>query len=169
MTKSDLLAKLELYKDKPVIIGLQDEGQCIIGNISGHWVFIDGDNIVEVKVNTPDGLHGISKIGQNEVPFSIMYAPIDTVNYVKSYIGAEPGSIADAIGSLTPAGTSKSISDIQAEIESNPIRRALTPRGNLNVDDVAPGKSYGQFKGSVISTSLSGLPKYYDSLLESEE
>lgn len=167
MTKSDLLAKLEMYKDKPIIIGLQDEGQCMFGNISGHWLFIDGDNVVEVRINT--GITGVSKIGQNEVPFIVTYAPVDTVGYVQAFIGDKAGSIAETIGSLTPVGTSKSITDIQSEIESNPVRKALTPRGNLNVDDVAPGKSYGQFKGSAISTSISGLPKYYNNLLEGQE
>lgn len=160
MLKSDFLAKLEANKDKPIIIGMSDEGQVVYANIPGHWLFIDGENLVAVRKVTNRGTYGVAGIVQQIYPFAVYTAPIEFVNYVESFIEIAPGKIAEALEGLEPVGTSKSLADIETEIEGDSILKALSPRGNLNVSDVAPGTSYGRFTGSAISTSSEGLPKY---------
>ena len=48
MQKADVLAKLEEYKGKPIEIGLSDEGAVLHCGIDGHWIFTEGDNLVEI-------------------------------------------------------------------------------------------------------------------------
>jgi len=170
MNKADVLAKLDKFKGQPVEIGVQDEGIIIHANIDGHWLFVEGDNLVEVKVNSSDGTYGFSSAIQQQNPFKITYFPFEDVYYVRSYIANDPGDIADKLSGLEPVGTDKSFDDIIKEIEGNDIRKALSPRGNLNVSDVAPGGPYGTFKGSAVSTSRDGIPQYMkDALLKKTE
>ena len=115
MNKADVLAKLDLFKDKPVEIGIQDEGIIIHANIDGHWLFVEGENLVEVKVNSSDGTYGFSGAIQQVNPFKITYYPIEDVYYVRSYIANDPGDIADKLSGLEPVGTDKSMDDIKKE------------------------------------------------------
>jgi len=161
MLKADVLAILEANKDKPIIVGLGDEGQVLYGGIEGHWLFVKGENLVEIrKVTATKATSGIGTINSKQSPFSIYTTPFDVINYVETFIPAEPGKIAAALNGLTPAGTSKTLAEVEAEIESDSILKSLTARGNVNVSDVAPGKSYGKFSGSAVSTSIDGIPKY---------
>lgn len=160
MTKADVLAKLDEYKDRPIEVGLADEGAMLYSGIDGHWLFVQGDNLVEVKKNTTDGTFGFSTINQNQSPFTVTFAPFDTVNYVKIHIKNTVGDIQNVVGSLEPVGTDKSLDAIIKEIESDSIRKAVSPRGNLNVPDVNTKGSYGKFSGTVISTEIDGIPKY---------
>lgn len=168
MLKADVLAKLEEYKDQPIVIGLSDEGQVVYSGLDGHWLFVDGDNLVEIRKTTSEGTYGVAGITQFEHPFAMITVPFEFVEYVKVFIPFAPGAIGDAIASLTPAGTSKSLDEIKSEIESDSILKALSPRGNVNVSDVAPGGSYGPFRGSAISTSIDGLPKYMEKVITNE-
>lgn len=170
MNKADVLAKLEKFKDRPVVVQIADEAALAYGNIDGHWLFVDGDVLVEVMTNSTDPIYGFSSDVQTVHPFKISYFDMDQVIAVKSFITNDAGDISDNVSGLEPVGTSKSIDDIIKEIESNSIRKALSPRGNLNTPDVAPGGSYGAFKGSAVSTSRDGIPQYMkDALLKKTE
>lgn len=165
MTKADVLAKLEEYKDKPVIVGVGDEGIVLYSGIEGHWLFVDGENLVQIKLNSNEGIYGVSGITQQENPFIVITVSFDYVAYVKGFVSAEPGNIAKMTNGMTPIATEKSLDDIRKEIGESTIVKALSPRGNLDVSNVAPGTSYGKFLGSAISTSANGFPKYIDDLV----
>lgn len=170
MKKEDVLAKLEEYKDRPIEIGLSDEGAMIYANIDGHWLFTDGgDNLVEIKKNSSDGTYGFSSNNQREHPFVITTTPFDAVMYVKVGIKNASGDIAEKTSGLTPVGTDKTLEEIVKAIESDSVRKANSPRGNLNTPAVAPGGygGYGEFKGSAVSTTIDGVPQYMkDSLIK---
>ena len=165
MNKSVVLAKLEEYKDRPVELGLLDV-KSIYGNIEGHWLFDGGDCIIHVEKNVSNSLYEIPGITQRDKPFSITSIYYDDISYIKSYIDPGKGNIQKDLGSYTPIGTSKSGEDIIKEIEGDSINKAIAPRSFQNVDNVAPNGQYGTFKGSVISTSIDGLPKIYNNLVE---
>ncbi len=167
MNKSIVLAKLEEYKDRPVELGLIDV-KSIYGNIEGHWLFDNGDCIIHVEKNASNPGYEIPGLTQREKPFAITAIHYDDISYIKSYIAPGPGEVEKDLGSLEPLGTSKSKDDIIKEIQGNSIYKALAPRSFQNVEDVAPGSQYGTFKGSVISTSKEGLPKYYDKLVNKD-
>lgn len=160
MLKADVLSKLDEYKGRPVQVGLSDEGICLFGNIDNHWLFIDGDNLVEVKTNTSIENYGTATINQQQSPFVITTVSMDNVVYVRSFIKNDTGDISTMVGSLTPVGTDKSLDEIIKELEGNTVRKAMSPRGNLNTPDVNTKGVYGAFKGSVISTESDGIPKY---------
>lgn len=160
MLKADVLSKLDEYKGRPVQIGLSDEGIVLFGNIDNHWLFIDGDNLVEVRTNTSIDNHGTSTINQQQSPFVVTTVSMDNVVYVRSFIKNETGDIKTMIGSLTPVGTDDSIDTILKAIEGNSVRKAMSPRGNLNSSDVNTKGPYGAFKGSIISTDADGIPQY---------
>lgn len=160
MLKADVLSKLDEYKGRPVQVGLSDEGICLFGNIDNHWLFIDGDNLIEVKTNTSIENYGIATINQQQSPFVITTVSMDNVVYVRSFIKNDTGDISTMVGSLTPVGTDKSLAEIIKELEGNTVRKAMSPRGNLNTPDVNTKGVYGAFKGSVISTESDGIPKY---------
>lgn len=160
MLKADVLSKLDEYKGRPVQVGLSDEGICLLGNIDNHWLFIDGDNLVEVKTNTSIENYGTATINQQQSPFIVTTVSMDNIVYVRSFIKNDSGDISTMIGSLTPVGTDKSLAEIIKEIEGNTVRKAMSPRGNLNTPDVNTKGTYGAFKGSVISTESDGIPKY---------
>lgn len=170
MTKADVLAKLEEFKDRPVEIGLSDEGALLYSGIEGHWLFVQGDNLVEIKKNSSDGTSGFSSVNQNQRPFTVTIVPFEIVNYVRTHIKNEPGDIQTIVSSLEPVSTDKSLDAIIKEIESDSIRKAMSPRGNLNVDDVNTKGSYGKFSGTAISTEIGGIPRYMkDDLLNKTE
>lgn len=160
MTKADVLAKLEEYKDRPIEIGLSDEGAMLYSGIEGHWLFTQGDNLIEVRKNTSDGTYGFDSINQNQTPFVVTVVQFDTVNYVKTHIKNEAGDIQKIIGSFEPVATDKSLDDIIKSIQSDSIRKAQSPRGNLNTPDVNTKGSYGKFSGTIISTEIDGIPNY---------
>lgn len=160
MNKADVLAKLEEYKGRPVEIGLSDEGAMLYSGIEGHWLFVQGDNLVEVKKASGDGTYGFSTVNQNQAPFVVTTVPFDIVNYVRANIRNEPGDIKTMLSGLEPVGTDKALDDIIKEIEGDSIRKAMSPRGNLNTPDVNSKSSYGTFKGSAISTEIDGIPQY---------
>lgn len=160
MLKADVLSKLDEYKGRPVQVGLSDEGICLFGNIDNHWLFIDGDNLVEVKTNTSIENYGTATINQQQSPFVITTVSMDNVVYVRSFIKNDTGDISTMVGSLTPVGTDKSLDEIIKELEGNTVRKAMSPHGNLNTPDVNTKGVYGAFKGSVISTESDGIPKY---------
>lgn len=169
MLKADVLKKLELYKDRPIQVGLSDEGIVLFGNIDNHWLFVDGDNLVEVKSNTSIENYGTATINQQQSPFIITTVSMDNIVYVRSYIKNESGDINTIVGSLTPVGTDDSIADILKAIEGNSVRKAMSPRGNLNTPDVSTKGAYGAFKGSVISTDSDGIPQYLKNDLLNKE
>ena len=72
MNKADVLAKLEEYKGRPIQIGLSDEGAMLYSGIEGHWLFVQGDNLVEVRKNTFDSAYGFTLFLVRRVPFSVM-------------------------------------------------------------------------------------------------
>ena len=167
MIKDVVLAKLEQFKDRPVELGLLDV-KSIYGNIEGHWLFDGGDCIVHVEKNVSNSSYEIPSLTQREKPFVITYIYYDDISFVKSYIGPGSGEINKDIGSLSPLATTKSSDDILKELQGDTIHKALSPRSFQNVDNVAPGSSYGTFKGSAISTDINGLSKYYDDLVNKD-
>lgn len=161
MDKSKLIAILEAYpKDRPFIIGLADQGAITLGGYPGHWLFVKDEYLIHIKVNTPDALYPMPGTTQKTYSFKMTYIPIEIINYVEMFIGAENESISDYISGLTPIGTDKTIEEISAEIENSSIRKSQSTRGALNDPHVAPGGDYGKFTGSMISTDINGLPKY---------
>lgn len=169
MTKADVLAKLEEYKDRPIEIGLSDEGALLYSGIDGHWLFMQGDNLVEVKKNISDGTYGFASINQQQSPFVMTTVPCEIVNYIRIYITNEPGDIKKTIKDMEVVGVSKSLDEIIKEIEGDSIHKASSPRGNLNVSDVNTKGSYGRFKGTAVSTNIDGIPGYMkDDLLKNE-
>lgn len=169
MNKQDVLAKIEEYKNVPYEIGLADEGVVLHGNVEGHWIFNKGDQLIEIKVNTADGTYGFSNINQKENPFKVTTINFDTINYIRGYINNKKGSIADALNGLTPIGTSLTLSEIQTAMESNSIRKAKSPSGNLNDPHVAPDGEYGAFKGSIVGVGRNAIPKYVTDKLIDED
>ena len=162
MNKADVLAKLEEYKGRPIQIGLSDEGAMLYSGIEGHWLFVQGDNLVEVRKNTFDSAYGFTSSGQKQSPFSVMVVPFEIVNYVRTFITNEPGDIKKIVTSdMKPVGVvDKTVGDMIAEMERDSIHKAMSPRGNLNTPDVNTKGAYGGFKGSAVSTSIDGLPNY---------
>lgn len=165
MLKEQVLAKLEEYKDKPVEIGIGDEGIVLYGGFDGHWLFTKDDVLIEIKKNSNEGTYGVGSITQAELPFIVISTSYDMISYVKGYIPHKAGAIAEALKGLTVAGSSKSLDEIQKEMESDSILSVYSARGNLNTENVEPGTAYGMFMGSAISTEKGGLPKYMDSVL----
>ena len=95
--------------------------------------------------------------------------PFEIVNYVRTHIKNEPGDIQTIITNMEPVGVDKTLDEVIKEIESDSIRKAMSPRGNLNVSDVNTQGSYGKFSGSAISTEIGGIPQYMkDDLLASK-
>ena len=54
MNKEEVLYLFDKYKDRPIEIDTGDSAAVLRGNIDGHWLFLKGDTVVEVKKNTPD-------------------------------------------------------------------------------------------------------------------
>lgn len=161
MNKADVLAKIEEYKGRIIQIGLSDEGHLMFGGIEGHWLFTDGDCIVEVKKNTSNiGHYGYDSVTQQMNPFVITTANFDDILYVRSYFGSKPGEIASIMQNLKPVDSDNTIGDIIKQVEKDSIRKSSSPSGNVNDPHVAPGGAYGTFKGSMISTEIGGLPDY---------
>ena len=75
MTKSDVLAKLDQFKDRPVVIGFQDEAIVIHTNVEGHWLFTEGDNLVEVKDVVDAYL-----LDNNDYPKAYVFFDFDPIN-----------------------------------------------------------------------------------------
>lgn len=169
MTKADVLAKLEEYKDRPIEVGLSDEGALLYSGIDGHWLFIQGDNLVEVKKNISDGTYGFSTVNQQQSPFVVTTVPCDVVNYVRIYITNEPGDIKKVITNMEVVGVSKSLDEVIKEMEGDSVHKASSPRGFQNVPDVNTKTSYGRFKGTAVSTDIDGIPNYMkDDLLKKD-
>lgn len=169
MNKADVMAKLEEYKGRPIQLGLSDEGAMLYSGIEGHWLFVQGDNLVEVRKNTFDSAYGFTTSGQKQSPFSVMVVPFEIVNYVRTFITNEPGDIKKIVTSdMTPVGVDKTIDEMIAEMEGDSIHKAMSPRGNLNTPDVGTNGAYGGFKGSIVSTNIDGIPKYMNDLLDDQ-
>lgn len=170
MNKADVIAKLEEYKGRPIQLGLSDEGAMLYSGIEGHWLFVQGDNLVEVRKNTFDSAYGFTSSGQKQSPFSVMVVPFEIVNYVRTFITNEPGDIKKIVTSdMTPVGVDKTINEMITEMEKDSIHKAMSPRGNLNTPDVNTKGAYGGFKGSLVSTAIDGIPKYMNNLLDGNE
>ena len=160
MEKEEILAKIEEFKDKPIIVGLSDAGTVLCSGFDGRWLFTQGGFLVEVRTNVTDTAYRINAVSQMKYPYKISAVPFEIVNYVQTFIGDKPGDIADAIENLTLIGTSKTKDEVLTEMESNSVRKAHSPSGYLEDPHVAPGTDYGAFPGSMISTTKNGLPKY---------
>lgn len=158
MTKEEVLYMLDKYKDRPFEIDTGDSAACIRGNIEGHWLFIKGDSLVEVKKNTPDGTYNYANTSQAQTPFKVTVLSFDNIAYFRSYITSDPNDVENQLNDLTPTGTSKTMEDIIKEIETDTIHNAASPMGYLNTNQTAPGTQYGNFKGTMISTEKGGIP-----------
>ena len=51
------------------------------------------------------------------------------------------------------------MADILKEIETDTIYNASSATGFLNTEATAPGTMYGNFKGTIISTEIGGIPQ----------
>lgn len=160
MNKADVMTKLEEYKGRPIEIGLSDEGAMLFAGIEGHWLFVQGDNLVEIRKNISDGNHGFNTINQQQSPFCVMVVPFEVVNYVRSFITNDPGDVKTMTTGLEPVGTDKSLDEIIKELESDPVRKASSPRGYTNNTNAGFDSPYGKFRGSMLSTDIDGIPKY---------
>ena len=60
MNKEEVLYLFDKYKDRPIEIDTGDSAAVLRGNIDGHWLFLKGDTVVEVKKNTPDGSFNVA-------------------------------------------------------------------------------------------------------------
>ena len=158
MEKADVLNTLEKYKGRMIQIGLSDDGNMMFSGLDGHWLFTDDTCIIEVKKNTSNGHYGFGEVMQQLNPFIITRANFADIVYIKTYMGKESGEISDFISSLTPVDD-RDINDVIKELESDSIRKANSPMGFSNNEE---NKSYGIFKGSVISTEVGGIPPYLD-------
>jgi hypothetical protein len=169
MDKSKVLAKLEEYKDRPIEITIDGANDMTFyGNIEGHWLFDGGDFLVHVVKNVSNGKYEIANLSQREKPFAMHMITYDAVKSIRTYIDKAEGAIKTDLGSFTPIGTSKSITDVLNEIESDSIRKVSSPSGYLNVKETAPNGAYGKFNGSYISTTKEGIPQNVrDELLNS--
>ena len=167
MKKANVLAKLDLYKDKPVEVAINGAGDITVyGNIEGRWLFDAGDYLVAVSTNTPNGRFDLGGTSQRELPFNILFIEYDDVVYVKSFI--EYNKVKDTLSTLTPIGTSKSINDVIKEISSSSIMKANSPRGYIHADYNKPNGAYGRFLGSAVSTDIDGLPQDIKDLANKE-
>lgn len=172
MEKSVVLAKLEEYKDRPIEICLSAEGSLLYSGIEGHWLFVKDDALVEIRKNVPTGTGttGYTGTRQTQNPFIVTSVGWDAIVHVRIFMGQTNEDIVKVLDGLEPVGTTKSMEDITKEIEGDSIRKAVSTRGYLNSDNVAPGSSYGSFKGTTISTDIDGIPQYIkDSLLKNKE
>ena len=161
MERADVIATIEKYKGKPITLGLADQAVVIWSGVAGHWLFYSDTCLVEIRVNTSSqGLYSEFTVSQNKFPFLITYVQYDTINFIRSYVGHEPGDIQATLEGLTPIHTDKSIQEIAKEIESNSVRKSQSVTGSVNDPIAAPGGPYGSFKGSMISTDINGLPQY---------
>ena len=165
MNKSVVLAKLEEYKDRPIELGLLDV-KSVYGNIKGHWLFDGGDCLIHVEKNVSNASYEIPSLTQREKSFIMTAIYYDDISYIKTFISPGAGEIEKDLGSFNPIGTDKSKDDVIKELQGDSIHKVVAPRSFQNVDDVAPNSSYGTFKGSAISTSIDGLPEYYNKLVE---
>ena len=159
MQKEDVLKLFEKYKDRPFEIDLGDSAACMRGNIDGHWLFLDTNGVIEVKKNTPDGSFNIADTNQPQCPFKVTFTSFENIAYIRSFIKHEVGDIEKQLGNLTPIGTSKSMADILKEIQTDSIHNAASATGFLNTESTAPGTMYGNFRGSVLSTDIGGIPE----------
>lgn len=161
MERDVVLDLIEKHKGTPLILGLADQAVVIWAGVEGHWLFTSDTCLVEVRINTStQGLYNNPAVSQTELPFLITYIQYDTINFVRSFVGHEPGDIQTQLEGLSPIHTDKSLSEIMKEIESNSIRKAQSVTGSFNDPIVAPGGPYGSFKGSMVSTEINGLPQY---------
>lgn len=158
MTREDVLYLFEKYKDRPFEIDLGDSAACMRGNIEGHWLFLKGDGVVEVKKNTTDGSYDVMNTHQSQAPFKVTYCSFDSIAYIRSFITSKPGDVEKQISDFTPVGTSKSKDEIITEITSDSIYNAASARGYLDNENTAPGTMYGKFRGSILSTDINGVP-----------
>ena len=159
MNKEEVLYLFDKYKDRPFEIDSGDSAAVLRGNIDGHWLFLKGDSVVEVKKNTPDGSFNIANTNQPQCPFKVTVLSFDNIAYIRSFINSDPSDVDNQIGDLEPIGTSKSMADILKEIKTDSIYHASSATGFLNTDATAPGTMYGNFRGSAISTDIGGIPK----------
>ena len=123
-------------------------------------------DLIHVEKNVSNASYEIPSLTQREKPFVMTHIYYDDISYIKTYISPGSGEIEKDLGSFSPIGTEKSKDDVIKELQGDSVHKVLGPRSFQNVDNVAPGSSYGTFKGSAISTSIDGLPEYYDKLVE---
>ena len=167
MKKADVIAKLDLYKDRPVEVAINGAGDITVyGNMEGRWLFDGGDFLIAVATNTPNGRFDLGGTSQREMPFTIINIDYDDVVYVKSFI--KYNEVTDTISALTPVGTDKSIDDIVKEISTSSIMKANSPRGYVQANYNKPNGPYGRFRGSAVSTEIDGLPKDIKDLANKE-
>ena len=169
MTKTEVLALLEKYKGRVIEIGLSDEGALLHGGIEGHWLFTKGDNLIEVKKNTPDGTYGYASTSQYRSPFVVTTVQFDTVNYVRSYVKTDAGDITTMLDGFTPVATDDTLQEIITAMEGDSIRKASSTRSETYSDQTKYGGEYGTFKGTYISTDLNGIPAYVKQSLNVDE
>jgi hypothetical protein len=168
MDKAEVIAKLNLYKDKPVEVAINGAGDITVyGNMDGRWLFDGGDCLIAIATNTPNGKFDIGGLSQRDYPFTILHIGYDDIVYVKGYIAYD--KVNDTIKNLTPLATDKSINEVVNEIATSSIMKAASPRGFVNANETAPGGSYGRFMGSAISTNIDGLPKYYKDMVDKKD
>ena len=159
MNREEVLYMFEKYKDRPIEIDTGDSAAVLRGNIDGHWLFLKGDSIVEVKKNTPDGSFNIADTNQTQCPFKVTMMSFDAIAYIRSFINSDHDDVRKQISDIEPVGTSKNMADILKEIGVDTIYNASSATGFLNTDATAPGTMYGNFRGSVLSTDIGGIPQ----------
>ena len=159
MNKEEVLYLFDKYKDRPIEIDTGDSAAVLRGNIDGHWLFLKGDTVVEVKKNTPDGSFNIANTNQPQCPFKVTMLSFGDIAYIRSFINSDPGDVRKQISDLNPIGTSKNMADILKEIETDTIYNASSATGFLNTEATAPGTMYGNFRGTVLSTEIGGIPQ----------
>lgn len=159
MNKEEVLYLFDKYKDRPIEIDTGDSAAVLRGNIDGHWLFLKGDSVVEVKKNTPDGSFNVANTNQPQCPFKVTVLSFDNIAYIRSFIYHDAGDVEKQIGDLTPIGTSKSMAEILKELQTDTIHNAASATGFLNTESTAPGTMYGNFRGSVLSTDIGGIPE----------
>ena len=167
MTKADVMAKLEEYKGRPIEIGLSDEGAMLYAGIEGHWLFVQGDNLVEVKKNSSDGTSGFSTVNQNQRPFTVTVVPFDIVNYVRTHIKNEPGDIQKIITDMEPVGVDKTLDEVIKEIESIDDYEAAAVFCRDNVKPMFDGiRMHGDRLETLVGRENWPLPSYEQMLFK---
>ena len=159
MTKAAIQDALNRFKGKPAKIVGTDSAIAIYVGLEGRWAFFTDAGVAEVRSNVLNSPHyGTSGMSITESPLSYVFIAFEDVEAVEVY--CQDADMAEALSGLTPIDEEKSLDDCIKEIQSASINKALSPRGNLNSAPTGFDSSYGEFKGSAISTDKAGFPDY---------
>lgn len=132
MTKADVVANINKFKDKPFMVGF-GEGTRFYGNIEGCYMFETASGLVQVRKNaTPYNEASIDDMSQKRSPYKVSYGDYDSVVVITGFPGNKIADIKASLTGLNPVGTTKTIGDITDEITTDDIVVVNSARGYSN-------------------------------------